>query len=109
MANLGRKGDLFVARFRFQGKEYKKSLKTTRKVDAQAALLGIERAIHALTIGLTEVPPGVDPGDFIVSGGTLKAAARPRRRCRPLAALIEDYLANQAHKAPSSVYTKGCT
>jgi len=109
MANLGRKGDLYVARFRFQGKEYKKSLKTTRKPDAQAALLGIERAIHALTTGLAEVPPGVDPGDFIVSGGTLKSAARPRSRCRPLAALIDDYLANQAHKAPSSVYTGGCT
>jgi integrase len=107
MANLGRKGDLFVARFRFQGKEFKKSLKTTRKADAQAALLGIERAIHALTTGLAEVPPGVDPGDFIVSGGTLKAAVRPRRRCRALAALIDDYLANQAHKAPSSVYTEG--
>ncbi|MEJ7637180.1 MAG: hypothetical protein WKF75_04110 [Singulisphaera sp.] len=108
MANLGRKGDLFVARFRFQGKEYKKSLKTTRKADAQAALLGIERAIHVLTTGLTEVPLGVDPGDFIVSGGTLKAAARPGVVAAP-AALIEDYLANQAHKAPSSVYTEGCT
>ena len=60
-----------------------------------------------MTTGLIQVPPGVDPGDFIVSGGTLKAAARPRRRCRPLAALIDDYLANQAHKAPSTVYTEG--
>ena len=69
MANLGRKGDLFVARFRYQGKEYKKSLKTTRLADAQAAMHGIERAIHGLTTGLLQVPPGVDPGDFIVSGG----------------------------------------
>jgi integrase len=107
MANLGRKGDLYVARFRFQGKEYKKSLKTSRLADARAALLGIERAIHALTTGLTEVPVGVDPGDFIVSGGTIKAAAKPRRRARSLAELIDGYLANQAHKAPSSVYTEG--
>ncbi len=106
MANLGRKGELFVARFRFDGKEFKKSLKTTRKADARAALLGIERAIHALTTGLVEVPAGVDPGDFIVSGGTLKSAARPRRRCRTLADLTDEYLANQAHKAPTSVYTE---
>ena len=33
MANLGRKGDVYVARFRYQGKEYKKSLKTTSLVD----------------------------------------------------------------------------
>jgi hypothetical protein len=72
MANLGRKGDLYVARFRFRGKEYKKSLKTSRLADARAALLGIERAIHALATGLAEVPAGVDPGDYIVSGGTLR-------------------------------------
>ena len=80
MANLGKKGDLYVARFRYQGKEYKKSLKTTRQADAEAAMHGIERAIHGLATGLLQVPPGVDPGDFILSGGTLKEAARPRRR-----------------------------
>ena len=38
MANLGKKGDVYVARFRFQGKEYKKSLKTTNLADAEAAM-----------------------------------------------------------------------
>jgi hypothetical protein len=33
VANLGKKGDVYVARFRYGGKEYKKSLKTTRKAD----------------------------------------------------------------------------
>ena len=47
MANLGTKGDTFVARFRFQGKEYKKSLRTTRRADALAAMHGVERALHA--------------------------------------------------------------
>ncbi len=59
-----------------------------------------------MTTGLAEVPHGVDPGDFVVSCSTLKAAVRPRRRYRPLAILIDDYLANQAHKTPSSVYTE---
>ena len=40
MANLGRKGDVYLARFRYQGKEYKKSLKTTSLSDARAAMHG---------------------------------------------------------------------
>jgi integrase len=106
MANLGKKGDVFVARFRYQGKEYKKSLKTSCLADARAALHGIERAVHGLATGMTHVPPGVDPGDFIVSGGTIKEAARPRRRVSTLATLIEEYLSNQGQKAASSVYTE---
>jgi integrase len=107
MANLGKKGDLFVARFRYQGKEYKKSLRTSRRADAEAAMHGVERALHGLATGLIQVPPGVDPGDFILSGGTLRQAARPRRRVPPLSALIDEYLANLSHKAPSSAYTEG--
>jgi integrase len=107
MANLGRKGDLFVARFRFGGKEFKRSLKTTRLADAKAAMNGIERAVHGLTTGLLHVPPGVDPGDYIVSGGTLKEPAKPRRRVPPLTDLIDEYLGSLAHKAASSAYTEG--
>jgi integrase len=107
MANLGKKGVVYVARFRFGGKEYKKSLKTDRLADARAALKGVERVIHGLTTGLVQVPAGVDPGDYIVSGGTLREPPRPRRRGPPLSALIDEYLANLAHKAPTSVYTEG--
>jgi hypothetical protein len=32
----------------------------------------VQRTIRGLTTGLLEVPAGVDPGDFILSGGTLK-------------------------------------
>lgn len=66
MANLGKKGDIYVARFRYGGKEYKKSLKTSRKVDAEAAMHAVERAIHGLTTGMLQIPAGVDPGDFIL-------------------------------------------
>src|SRR4051794_39414920 len=107
MANLGKKGDVYIARFRYQGKEYKRSLKTRHLPDARAAINGVERAIHGLTTGLIQVPPEVDPGDFVVSGGSLKAAVRPRRKAPSLSALIDEYLASQAHKAPSSVYTEG--
>src|SRR4051794_40879154 len=106
MANLGRKGDVYVARFRYLGKEYKKSLKTTSLVDARAAIHGVEQAIHRLATGMAQVPPGVDPGDFILSGGTLRQAAARRANVPSIAALIEDYLANQSHIAPSYLYTQ---
>src|SRR4051812_380815 len=107
MANLGKKGDLYVARFRYAGKEFKKSLRTTDLADARAAMHAVERAIHGLTTGMLQLPPGVDPGDFILSGGTIKDAVRPRRRVPTMTALIEEYLGGQAHKAASSLYTEG--
>lgn len=107
MANLGRKGKLYVARFRFAGKEFKKSLRTTSKSDAEAAMHAVERAIHGLVTGMLQLPPGVDPGDFILSGGTLKQSPRHRQRVPSLAVLIDEFLANQAHKAASTAYTEG--
>lgn len=107
MANLGRKGKTYVSRFRFDGKEYKKSLKTEVLADAQATMKCIERTIHGLTTGMILVPEGVDPGDFIVSCGTIREAAKPRRRAPPISSLINEYLANLSHKAPSTIYTEG--
>ena len=106
MANLGRKGDVYVARFRYQGKEYKKSLKTTSLVDARAAMHGVEQAIHRLVTGMALIPQGVDPGDFILSGGTLKQAPSRRANVPSITALVDDYLAHQAHIAPSYLYTQ---
>ncbi len=105
MANLGRKGDYFVARFRYQGKEFKKSLRTTNPTDARAAMHSVEQVLHRLATGQIQIPPGVDPGDFILSGGTLQAARRSR--APSLNTLVQDYLASQAHKAASTVYTEG--
>jgi len=70
MANLGLKNGIYHVRFRFD-REYKKSLKTRDKTDAEAAVRSVEQTIHRLLIGLITIPSGVDPGDFIVSGGTL--------------------------------------
>ena len=56
MANLGKKNGIYVARFRHGGKEYKRSLKTKNKVDAEGALLEIQRVIHRLTVGMLRVP-----------------------------------------------------
>lgn len=71
MANLGKKGEFYCARFRFRGKEYKKSLKTRDESAARGALHLIELTLHRLHTGQLRVPERVDPGDFVVSGGTL--------------------------------------
>jgi integrase len=77
MANLGLKDGIYVVRFRFQGKEYKKSLKTRREEDAQAALSIVRLTIHRLHTGQAQIRAGVDPGDFIVSGGTWAPPPEP--------------------------------
>ncbi len=88
MANLGKKGGIFHIRFRFRGKEYKKSLKIRDKIHAEAAKKVTELTIHRLLTGQITLPTDVDAGDFIFSGGTLtkplaspaKAISRRRQR-----------------------------
>src|SRR5262249_39995862 len=104
MANLGNKNGVFLARFRFQGKEFKKSLKTTDRKAAEAAMHRVEDALPRLAIGLIRVPEGVDPGDFVVSGGTLTAPTdHPGPRSVPtLTAAIKEYLSNLGHVAATN-------
>jgi len=103
MANLAKKNGVYLARFRFQGKEYKKSLKTSDSVQAAAAFRRVEDTLHWLGIHHLVVPEGVDPGDFIVSGGTLAAlvAPEPKSELPSLVSLIEEYKDNLAHMAES--------
>jgi integrase len=77
MANFGKKDGIFSIRFRYQGKEYKKSLKTRDEGAAEAARHVIELTIHRLLTGQSVIPAGVDPGDFILSGGTQQKPFEP--------------------------------
>ncbi len=104
MANLGNKDGVFVVRFRYQGKEYKRSLKTRSEDAAKAALHVVELTVHRLHTGQLQNRDGVDPGDFIVSGGTWSPPPVPRA---PLlfpttAKLIERYLAAKEHEIAES-------
>lgn len=79
MANLGQKAGIYLIRFRFQGKEYKKSLKLRDRTDAEAARNLVELTIHRLKTGQVALPADIDPGDFIVCGGTtLHQPVEPR-------------------------------
>lgn len=96
MAHLSKKGPWFVARFTYQGREYKKSLKTRDHGDAQAVLHEVESRIHALLRGLKQVPPGIDPGDYIVWGDAAQDRKPPKPSAPSFKELAELYLA--AHK-----------
>ncbi len=103
--SLGQKAGVFHIRFRFRGRSFKKSLKTRDVATAQAALHLIELTIHRLLTGQIQLPDQVDPGDFIVSGGTLCAPIQPTpapQRLPTLRELTREYVASEKHRmAPS--------
>jgi len=90
--------DSYSLRFRYGQKPFKRALKTTDKGEAEAAHTG---QLH--------IPAGVDVGDFILSGGTLRPpvpASPPPAVIPSLTELVDRYLAAQFNKAESSVSTE---
>jgi hypothetical protein len=73
MANFAVKNGIWLVRFRFVGKEFKRLLKTSSRRDAEAAHRAVEWTIHRLSTGQLQLPPDVDAGDFIVSGLDLRS------------------------------------
>lgn len=82
MPSLSFKNGVHHVRFRYGKHSYRRSLKTESLSDAEGAMYAIKSVLHRRTTGTLQIPPGVDPGDFIVSGGTLKALKKPP--CAPL-------------------------
>jgi integrase len=107
MANLGTKNGTFIIRFRFGGKEYKRSLKTRSSPDAAAAKNSVELTVHRILTGFLTIPSGVDPGDFILSGGVLLEIPPHRGPTPPLPttqALIDEYLRCQKNLLAESYH-----
>lgn len=107
MANLGQKNGIYHIRFRFQGKEYKKSLKTNDADSAAAAKSSVELTIHRLITALIVLPTGIDPGDFILSGGTLQQSRKaPRKQNLPSTnQLICEHLESQKKSLADSSHS----
>ncbi len=61
----------YRVRFRYGGRQFKRSLKTQDEDKAKITLDRIEEMIALLERGLVEMPPNVDPGQFIVTDGKL--------------------------------------
>ena len=49
-------------RFRYGGKPYKRSLKTTEKREAETVVGRVEETIRLLERGRIDIPSGADPG-----------------------------------------------
>lgn len=74
MANLGKKNSIYYIHFRFQGKEYKKSLKTNDAGNAVAAKNTVELTIYRPITGLIVMSLlGIDPGDVILTGAPARS------------------------------------
>ena len=105
MATLFRRADSIHIRFRFQGVEFKRTLKTLNQSDADCARAIVEQTIYRIRTGQLQIRTDVDLGDFIVSGGTLLPPA-PVAADLPVVPsfteLKDDYLAHIEHiVAPS--------
>jgi integrase len=81
-------------RFRYGGKPYKRSIKTKDQTEAEGVAARVAETIRLLERGRLEVPPGADPGVFILSDGKLnaKSAARHGMTLDALLALYQKSL-----------------
>ena len=104
MANVQQKNGLFHVRFRYAGKQFKRSIKTRDPMAARAAQAAVEVTLYRLLTGQVHCPTGVDLGDFIVSGGTLAAPAAPPMAPPSTGHLIDEYLAAMKSTAAESYY-----
>ncbi len=93
MAELIQKNNQYYVRFRLEGKRYKKSLKTSDERDAKGAKSIVDVCLHRIHTGQLMVPPEVDPGEFVVGGGTCTS---PKRREVPtLQELVDEFTTSQ--------------
>ena len=105
MASLFRRADSIHIRFRFQGFEFKRTLKTQNQSDDDCARAIVEQTIYRIRTGQLPIRPDVDLGDFIVSGGTLlppAPAAAEQLTVPSFTELKDDYLAHIEHIAAPS-------
>lgn len=81
MASLHRdnKSPNYSVRFRFQGRNVNRSLGTPDKRRAAGICSRIEETLRLLESGRINVPPGVDPFEYVFSDGKTKSKATSRR------------------------------
>lgn len=99
--------------FRFpppNGKRYKRSrehkIKDEQRADAVCGI--VQETIRDLMRGFITVPEGVDPGDFILSGGklTTKPVVAPPPKALTLQGLLDQYAVSGAAKEDSTRRTE---
>lgn len=103
--SLGTSNNSWCISFRWDGVHYTRSCRTRVDSAAQRLLGIVQDTLALLQTGRVVIPPNVNPGDWILSGG--KAVANPRKAARPselrLSVVCEEYLKDQVGKAESTV------
>jgi integrase len=87
--------------FRWAGRQFKKTVRTTDPHEAEAVLRRVEETIGLAERGRLDVPPGADVATFFVSDGKLdrKPAAGPPPKPLTLAGLRDLYVTAHAQGA----------
>lgn len=71
------KSSVYRIRFRFNGRNVQRSLKTTQKRRASSVCLQVEETLDLIERGRIEIPPNADPITFIISGGQATQSTKP--------------------------------
>ena len=96
----------YLVRFRWWKREFTKSLHTTNETVANFGVARVNDTVMRLKRGLLTMPPEAEPGEFIVSGGTLIAKPRPIDLVRPLTlGELFDLFAKTVPKEPNTMRT----
>jgi integrase len=80
----------YLIRFRYEGVEYKRSLKTSSRREALAVLGQVDEMLRLLERGRLELPDDADPASFIISNGK-RATPRTASIVRTVADLFRAY------------------
>ena len=81
----------YRVRFRYDGQEYKRSTRTKQRRVANAVLGQVEETLRLIDLGMCELPPKIDAGEFIVSGARSRREKLPHSPVRTLADLFRIY------------------
>lgn len=97
MASLEVRGDTYHIFFRFGGRKYRRSLKTTNRKEARGWKANVEETIRDIKRGKLDPPPeGADVAAYIISSGKLtedlsSIEPPPERHTPTLNELFEEY------------------
>lgn len=69
MASLELRSNCYRVVFRYAGKKYSHSLRTSNRREAEVLLGGVDKTLMRLGQGLVELPPGADIVSFVLTDG----------------------------------------
>jgi integrase len=97
MASVHRdeKSGKYRIQFRLEGRQYQRSLKTTKLRDARAILGRVDETIRLVELGRLEIPEDIDPAAFVLADGKLD---KPKKKTQALR--LKDLIATYQESLP---------